>query len=151
MELLRHAHEFRTFFFLHIFPLIGIGSFWNLLIIIYFVKINIKNLKKMSLYHFLIVNLAIVDLCISVGEPIFYHHLVNKPLWEPGSSDTFRWLNFVETVCTIASCWLLVLISFVQESTKRNMVWLVCVFGFLLFLHKLMISLELISQLKFSK
>ena len=68
----------------NIFPIIfGIGSFWNLLIIIYFVKINTKNLRKMSSYHFLMISLAFADLCVSLGTSIIYP-FSKRPSWELG-------------------------------------------------------------------
>ena len=96
----------------YIFPVVfGIGSLWNSLIIIYFVKIDFKNLKKMSSYHFLIINLAIVDLCTRVGVTVKYLFLQN-PTWQ--DFVYFFLENFVNWVLPMVSCWLLVIISFAR-------------------------------------
>ena len=47
-----------------LFHMLAIGVIGNLLVIIYFMKINMKKLKKMSSYHFLIILLAFTDLFI---------------------------------------------------------------------------------------
>ena len=66
-------HVIELFFRTYIYPVFfGIGSSWNILIIAYFVKINSKNLRKMSSYHFLIINLAIVDLYAGLGVTIIF-------------------------------------------------------------------------------
>ena len=79
------AKEVRSFIFSYGYPVIfGIGSFWNLLIIVYLIKINYKNLKRMSSYHFLIVNLNVADLCASLGISINYP-FHQKPSWELGA------------------------------------------------------------------
>ena len=48
-----------------------IGSIGNSLIIVYFVKRQKHGLKKMSSYHFLIIQLAIADLLVSICVPMF--------------------------------------------------------------------------------
>ena len=130
-----------VFFNLNIFPVIfGIGSFWNLLIIIYFVKINLKSLKKTSSYHFLIIKLAVVDLCTSVGVSITFHFNA-KPTWELGTFGCILMKNFVDGVCPMVSCWLLVLISFarfrsvlypLRERINKKKYSLVCLFIWIL-------------------
>ena len=66
--------EFHNYTILIIF---GVGSSLNILIIAYFVKINLANLRKMSSYHFLIINLAVVDFCASAGISFHYINLKN--------------------------------------------------------------------------
>ena len=99
-------------FFVKIYPVMfGIGSFWNFLIIFYFVKINLKKtLKKMSSYHFLIINLAFADLCSSVGVSIVRPHDY-KPSWFLGEFGCTFLRPFVYNICPIVSSWILVLIS----------------------------------------
>ena len=114
LEIYQISHKIVNFSLSNLYPVIfGIGSLWNFLIIIYFLKTNSKNLKKMSSYHFLIINLAIVDLCISVGmsiaSPIFV-----KPPWDLGTFECIMLIPFIESVCPMLSCWLLVLISFAR-------------------------------------
>lgn len=56
-----------------ILPLMfALGLCCNILIIVYFIKINVrktKRLKKMSVYHYLIINLAFSDLLTCIGAP----------------------------------------------------------------------------------
>ena len=106
---------FQNYFFRNVFPgLAAIGGFWNLLIIVYFVKINLKKgLKRMSSYHFLIINLALIDLSICSGIAIFSHFLV-KESWElPAFACPVLDVYFTDTA-SVTSCWVLTLISFAR-------------------------------------
>ena len=111
LEVYQNAVKVAKFFFSNIYPAIFVmGCLSNLLIIIYFVKFNSRNLKKISLYHFLIINLAIADLCASAG-------VFNNPynyLWELGEFTCIFLSPFITSACPMVSCWLLVLISFVR-------------------------------------
>ncbi|XP_066932276.1 proteinase-activated receptor 2-like [Clytia hemisphaerica] len=91
----------------NIFPVaFVIGSFWNILIIIYFVKIN-----AMSSYHFLIVNLAIADLMTSGGVALVAYNLNN---WRLGKfACSFLFDMFIK-VCPTVSCFILVFISYIR-------------------------------------
>ena len=95
-----------------IFPVIlAIGSFWNVLIIIYFVKINAKNLTKMSSYHFLIVQLAVADLIASGGVSIVANNLYD---WRLGTFACSFLLDLFLKVSPSASCFILVFISYTR-------------------------------------
>ena len=112
IELYQHALDTRDYLYSKIFPAIfGIGSIWNILIIVYFVKINVKNLKKMSAYHFLIISLAVIDLCASAGLSITQP--LSRP-WKLGVFGCVFFKSFMEFVCSMISAWLLVLISFAR-------------------------------------
>ena len=114
LKVTKLASAMRLFVYSNILPFVlSAGSFWNLLIIIYFVKINIKNLKKMSSYHFLIINLAVADLCTCFGTPITLHFYL-KPSWELGAFGCTFMSSFIFYICPMVSCWLLVLISFAR-------------------------------------
>ena len=113
-EILRLALQIEWQLNTYVFPVIfGVASLWNILIIFYFVKINLRNLRKMSSYHFLIINLAVADLCVTLGVSILYPFNV-KPLWELGTFGCVFLRHFLSTVCPMISCWLLVLISFAR-------------------------------------
>ena len=45
-------------------PILSLGLLGNIVIIVYFIKINKKHFRKMSTYHFLIIILAIIDLVV---------------------------------------------------------------------------------------
>ena len=107
------ADDIQLYYHIYVFPVIfGIGSFWNLLIIIYFMNIHSKNLRKMSSYHFLIVSLAVADLCTSVIVSIIFP-FNHTPSWEPGIFGCIL-VGFSYAVCPLVSCWLLVIISFAR-------------------------------------
>jgi len=80
---------------------VGVG---NLLITVYFVKINAKKLKKMTLYHFLIVILAFTDLLFSITTFINMAPIVHKSLL-----NTFT--KFIVVPLISLSIWILVLMS----------------------------------------
>ena len=104
------ANDIDKYCYGYIFPIVlGVWSLWNLLIIIYFVKINLKNLTRMSSYHFLIINLAAADLCTYVGISNIF------PLMRKlGAFGCVFLTHFFEAVCPVVSCWLFVLISFTR-------------------------------------
>ena len=111
--------------------LLGIGSFWNILVIVYFIRINGKKLKKMSSYHFLVINLAIADLITTVASAIYYHYAVQTS-WELGEFGCVFMMSFVGYVCPLASTWILVLISYARyrsiidtlsNPNQQNKIW----------------------------
>ena len=106
------------FFMTKIFPVIfGTGSFWNLLIIVYFVKTNVKKgLKKLSSYHFLILNLTTVDLFISVGSTVFWPAIYQLS-WELGEFTCVFLHRFFINICPMTSSWILVLLSHARYRT----------------------------------
>ena len=58
----------REVYYRKIIPIFnGIGAIGNLLIIVYFMKINWNKLKKMSSYHYLLINLAVADFIVCAG------------------------------------------------------------------------------------
>ena len=65
--------------------IVPLGTIGNLLIIAYFLKINFPTtLRRMSLYHYLIIQLAIVDLVTSITTPATISEFY-EPTWNLGS------------------------------------------------------------------
>ena len=83
------------------------GIFGNLLIIVYFCNKNRKNISKTSLYHFLIIKLAIADLLFCLWSLLFH---VNDlfPMFEI-SRRTFFYILFP---LDHSSIWILLQISY---------------------------------------
>ena len=91
---------------------LGIGFFGNMLIIIYFVKVNKNKLLKMSAYHFLIVQLAIVDAFICVVFPI---SISLTDHFTYGRLSTLHFcLKIVFSSSMVVSAWILMFISFLR-------------------------------------
>ena len=88
-----------------------IGSIGNLLIIIYFLKINFGKWKKTSLYNFLIIQLAIVDIVTSVLSLVIYNEFFKKT-WSMGEIGCTFGIAFTIGTMPFLSCWVLVLISY---------------------------------------
>uniref|UniRef100_A0A7M5XMP8 G-protein coupled receptors family 1 profile domain-containing protein n=1 Tax=Clytia hemisphaerica TaxID=252671 RepID=A0A7M5XMP8_9CNID len=108
-----YIQKAETFLFEYVFPVIlSLSSLWNLLIIIYFTKINIKRIRKMSPYHFLLVQLAVADFLVCSGMT-FMDHYKRKPAWELGVIGC-RFFTVFQGVCPMASFWLLVLLSYAR-------------------------------------
>ena len=102
-------------YFLDVSPITFVlGSVWNFLIIIYFMKIHRKKLSKMSSYHFLIINLAVADLFVTVGAPIFASNFYKRSPWKLGKFGCNFFFAFFTKICPTVSCWLLVLISYAR-------------------------------------
>ena len=93
-------------------PIIIIGILGNSLIIVYFIKTQKNGLKKMSSYHFLIIQLAIADLLVSSCSPLVFLVQEYKVL----ISDFFCKMNslFLFAFPSI-SCWILVLLSYERD------------------------------------
>ena len=92
--------------------ILPLGAVGNLLIIAYFLKINFaKKLSKMSIYHFLIILLAVVDLFTSVTTSIIIHQFY-KTTWHMGTFMCQVGYPFLMSVLTFISCWILVLLSY---------------------------------------
>ena len=108
----RHISTINIYTMKFVLPaILGIGSFWNFLIIIYFVKIHFKRLTKRTSYHFLIINLAVTDLLTTAGSSIYYHYAF-KPSWKLGKFGCIIFANFMGHVCPAVSSWILVLITY---------------------------------------
>ena len=102
-------------YFLDVSPITFVfGSVWNSLIIIYFMKVHRKKLVKMNSYHFLNINLAVTDLFVTVGAPIFASNFYKRSSWELGDFGCRFFFPFFAKVCPTVSCWLLVLISYAR-------------------------------------
>ena len=92
------------------------GTTGNLLIISCFLKINFSNLRKMSVYHFLIIQLAMVDLIISATTPITISEFYEKE-WLLGQfMCSYGYPSLISTLPYI-SCWVLVLIAYQRYRT----------------------------------
>ena len=90
------------------------GLCGNILIILYFVKINMKNtLKKMSVYHYIIIRIALSDLLTCIGTPIILK-ANSEPSWRLGEIGCYFLKDFFSVVCPVASCWLIVLLSYAR-------------------------------------
>ena len=62
-----------------IFPsYLGFGAIGNLLVIIFLLYTYKKKISKMNSYHFLIVNLAIVDLLVCIFVPVVYFNRIKS-------------------------------------------------------------------------
>ena len=87
-----------------------IGLFGNLFIIIYFIKINYGKLQRMSSYHFLLIQLAILDFLVSVFFPISLYIGTYQIL----EMDSLECLisKFIYFILPLMFCWVLVLLSY---------------------------------------
>ena len=119
---------------------ITIGSIGNLLIITYFLKINFGKWKKMSIYNFLIIHLAIIYIVTSVLSLVIYNEFSNKK-WSVGELGCTFGLPLTVGTLPYLSCWELVLISYERYRSitryQRNKVQIqyfhICYFGDFLF------------------
>ena len=87
------------------------GGAGNLLIILYFLKTNIKSFKKMSSYHFLIINLAVADFLTCIGTSVFFPFLVKGDVQAKRFACHYG-VDFSAGVCPLTSCWILVWLSY---------------------------------------
>ena len=94
-------------------PMLSFGVLGNLLIIVYFLKLNWKNLKIMSSYHFLLINLALSDALACGGTAFLLHHIM-KPTWELGKFGCKYVMNIFINICPMASCLLLITTSYAR-------------------------------------
>ena len=92
---------------------LGIGFFGNILIIIYFVKINKNKLMKMSAYHFLILQLATVDALICVFFPIFIS-LTERLTIDETFRKMYIGVKLIVYCLFVTSAWILMFISFLR-------------------------------------
>ena len=116
-------------------PIIILGIFGNITIIIYFLKFSSNSgrnmcskMKKMSTYHFTIVLLAIIDLVVIIFRiPIFFKENLASIA-----------CLFVSTGSVIASCWILVVLSYERyrgivhsfnnrKRLKKRLILLICI------------------------
>ncbi|XP_066922189.1 melanin-concentrating hormone receptor 2-like [Clytia hemisphaerica] len=91
--------------------IIGVPS--NLLIITYFIRIHCRRLRKMSSYHLLLINLAVADLLTCLGVAVMFYEW-SKPSWGLGMFGCRIISPFSTLVSPMASCWLLVLLSYAR-------------------------------------
>ena len=88
-----------------------IGSFGNLLIIIYFTKVDKKKFKSMSAYHFLLTLLAILDCSVCVlkivNTALMLNYFNDRITGESNVGRVYRCL-------TSASIYVLVIISYLR-------------------------------------
>ena len=87
------------------------GAIGNILIMIYFVRLNYGKLKDMSSYHFLIVELALVDFVVSIGTPFYIYNFYGEK-WVLGGFACTVGYPFMMSICPLISCWLLVFLSY---------------------------------------
>ena len=87
------------------------GAIGNCLIMTYFLRVNRGKLRKMSSYHFLIVELASVDFVVSIGTP-FYIYIFYDKEWVLGEFACSVGYPFMMSICPLVSCWLLVCLSY---------------------------------------
>ena len=91
--------------------IISLGILGNLFIIMYFLKINRKNLSKMSLYHFLIIQLAVFDLITSVATSTAIMEF-HEPTWQAGRLTCTIVVPLAIGLLPFVSCSILVLLSY---------------------------------------
>ena len=97
-------------YFRKIIPIFnGIGAIGNILIIVYFLKINWKKLKKMSSYHYLLIHLAVADFIVCTGGIPS-----NMTMYNLGEFGCRYLMLLFAGVSGGASCYLLVIISFAR-------------------------------------
>ena len=97
--------------------IVPLGTIGNLLIIGYFMKINFAtSLKKMSVYHYLIIQLAIVDLVTSITTPLTISAF-HEPAWHLRDFWCTIGYPFSLAILPYTSCWILVLISYERYRT----------------------------------
>lgn len=99
--------DFKTFGYI---PLLLPGFFGNIVIIMYFIKINKNRISRTSTYHFLIVLLAIIDLAtVTVG-------VTRSIAFNKNTITDQEILNncliIIKEGSQTSSCWMLVLLSY---------------------------------------
>ena len=110
--------------------LFAFGAIGNLLIILYFSFVNTnksnrrhrnynnkhnitRNLRTLSSYHYLVIQLAWIDFLACVGSSIivYHYHSYDHP-WRLGGFGCKIAFPFLLHVCPLVSCWTLVLLSY---------------------------------------
>ena len=110
-EVSKFASEVYQLSYDHILPTaFGIGGVWNLLIIIYFVKVNFRRLKKMSSYHFLVIHLALTDLLTCTSSAIFPQYVGQN--WQMGEFMCIIILAVGKNIVPMVSTITLIFISY---------------------------------------
>ena len=99
--------DFRTFGYI---PVIVPGMIGNILIIVYFWKINNEHVGRMSTYHFLIILLAITDLIVIAVTGISSVATDGKTITDQVHIQLILWA--MRSGSASASCWMLVLLSY---------------------------------------
>jgi len=87
-----------------------LGTIGNVLIIVYFTKINTKKLKKTSSRHFLVILLAFTDLIVCIGAPLSYYYTRVFGLKANSFLCYFRGITM--RIFPMFSIWVLVLMSY---------------------------------------
>ena len=90
-------------------PMLCFGVLGNLLIIVYFLNLNWNKLRRMSSYHFLLINLAICDALACGGTAFLFHFL-----WELDKFGCEYVMNVFVNICPMASCLLLIIMSYAR-------------------------------------
>ena len=102
--------DFKTFGYI---PIFLVGLFGNIIIIVYFIKINKNRIKKMSTYHFLIILLAITDLSATIAGCIYSISLNTFNKNTINNRETFSyWLGIIKGGFISSSCWMLPLLYY---------------------------------------
>ena len=99
--------DFKTFGYI---PILLAGLLGNIIIIVYFIKINKIRIKRMSTYHFLIILLAITDLAAIISGCI-YSIVFNKSTIN-NDQETWGWLAEIKESFVTTSCWMLPLLYY---------------------------------------
>ena len=108
---------FVTYKYIHFYvylTLIIIGIIGNIIIITYFIgKVYKFQIKKLSPYHFMTIQLAVVDLCLCtcviISDPI----IIYPPI-------IFEAFDHVKMSLSTTSCWVLAMLSFERCRTIVN-------------------------------
>ena len=135
-----------------LWTILPLGAVGNSLIVTYFLKINyVTKLSRMSLYHFLIIILAVVDLLTSVTTSLIIHQFY-KTTWHMGHVMCNVGYPFLMSVLTFISCWILVLLSyeryrsltrpFERRATKCKYCVIICVIVLLCWLSFIPFTLK---------
>ena len=108
-----YIQDLKTVILEYIFPaILSLSAASNFLIIVYFLKVNTKKLRKTSPYHFLLIQLAVADFLVCVGMAVMEYFKI-RPSWEIGEIGCRLFVVF-QGVCPMASYWILVLLSFAR-------------------------------------
>ena len=108
---------FVTYKYIHFYvylTLIIIGIIGNIIIITYFIgKVYKFQIKKLSPYHFMTIQLAVVDLCLCtcviISDPI----IIYPPI-------IFEAFDHVKMSLSTTSCWVLAMLSYERYRTIVN-------------------------------
>jgi len=102
-------NELEIYYFIGYVHLLVIGAIGNGFIVVYFVRINQKNLQRMTPYHFLLTSLAVIDISVSIGVPILY---LNQNDWLSNKIVCKYVKQLLSMPFPSYSVWILVIISY---------------------------------------